>query len=83
MKSLASHRQRVAEINAENRIDGRRFEIAVKHAAWASAAGFTPREVILSVGQALPVNPDWGDVIYALVYAQVGLDRRLRPRRVA
>ena len=58
--------------------EGHRFEIAVEHACWCSAAGFTPREVILSVNEALPISPTWSDAIYALVYAQISLERERR-----
>ena len=65
--------------------EGHRFDIAVEHACWASSAGFTPREIILSVDQSLPVSPTWSDVIYALVYAQIAMDRAaaLAHRRIA
>ncbi len=59
-----------------------RFDIAIEHAMWASAAGFTPRQVILSIGQALPVDPTWSDAIYALVYAQVAMEREATTLRI-
>jgi len=67
----------VAAVKARPRAEpGERFDIAVEHAMWAISSGFTPREVILSLNQALPVDPSWSDAIYALVYAQVAMERQ-------
>jgi hypothetical protein len=70
---------------ADLAVSAERWEIALEHVAWAAAAGFSAREVILSVHQALPVNPTWSDAVYALVYAQYAAEhaRRLVGRRRA
>ena len=49
------------------------FDIENEHALWACSAGFTPRQVIGSVGLAWPKwrNPDWHDAVAALHWARV------------
>ena len=58
-----------------DRAQRRRFDIAIEHAAWRGAWGDSPAAVILSVGQLPPSPASWSDAVYALVYAQIALDR--------
>jgi hypothetical protein len=70
---------RLRQLRAQDAaLSAERWEIALEHVAWAAASGFSPREVILSVHQALPVGPSWPDAIYALVYAQIALEEAHR-----